>query len=988
MKKLLCLLAVLCLAVTLCGAVLAEQETASVRAAAYPPTNVSVRSIATNQLEISWTAGVGATNYNIFRSTDESSWAQVEGGGGVSGTSFVDATNLTTGTEYYYRIQSVGGTDYSGKGSDGHYPHAKALLYKPTGLNFDSSTENSVSISWNEDPLVEKFEVWYGTTNACTSGPELTEKSFITIKGLSDTTTYYFKVFATVGANKSTESELLACCTTPKKPVGLKLTIGGSDTLTLTWTAAGSPKPDGYEVWRSDNGASFKRVKEITDGSASSYKDTGLTAGSTYTYKICAFKKDGTKTYKSEFSDTAASIPQAKAPANVKATNAGADSVKVTWDAVAGASGYYVKGKKSTDPDTAVVTMATITSGKTVSATVTDLVTGTEYTFYVSAFTTVGASPVEGILSASAKATPMPTAPKNLKVTSKNEQELSVSWEGSDGATSYKIYYSKDSTFPAGSTETFTVTEKSCTISGLTGGVTYYIRVVPYVKVNGVDTACASATGNAKPVPMTPTGFSVKQELSTSVRAKWSVVSFKTTNESGYQLEYREKGTNTWITAFTVADPSVYDYVLNGLSVGHTYQLRLRSYTYCGGVQVFGAWTTAATVTCAPLPPQKLVLTSPGLKKIEVTIAADTSVSGMQYYVYRSTASSGTYIQLGVATVSGVNELTFTDTKDLKKNTTYYYKVRCCVTIGGTKVWSGFSPVAHTTTKPAKPAGMAASQYDNGTAKISWKAVSGADGYVIYRSLKKTSGYSTLKTLTKGTSQYRDGKTDKEFYDDGVTKGKTYYYKVRSFITVNGKKIFSEYTTPVQVTIGDLKASAKGKAAAYATRRIRISWNTVSGAVSYKVYGSDTKSGYYSYIGDTTGTKLDVLKIDGKDLVWGKTYYFKLQVITATGPNALSACFSCAATPVIPINVTLTAAGPNGVEVNWVRSGGAQGYEVEYKGGSVKKWKTVTLKGATNVKTTIKGLTIGAEYSIRARSWRVVKGRKVYSPYKTLTYQN
>lgn len=53
--------------------------------------------------------------------------------------------------------------------------------------------------------------------------------------------------------------------------------------------------------------------------------------------------------------------------------------------------------------------------------------------------------------------------------------------------------------------------------------------------------------------------------------------------------------------------------------------------------------------------------------------------------------------------------------------------------------------------------------------KVSFKKVSGANKYEIYRSTKKSKGYKKIKTVSKNT-----------YTDKKVKKGKRYYYKVRA----------------------------------------------------------------------------------------------------------------------------------------------------------------------------------------------------------------
>lgn len=74
----------------------------------------------------------------------------------------------------------------------------------------------------------------------------------------------------------------------------------------------------------------------------------------------------------------------------------------------------------------------------------------------------------------------------------------------------------------------------------------------------------------------------------------------------------------------------------------------------------------------------------------------------------------------------------------------------------------------------------------NGKVKVKWKNISGESGYQISKSTKSsgTNIVATVKTTT-GTSKLIT-----------ATKGKTYYYKVRAYKTVDGKKIYGTWSSP------------------------------------------------------------------------------------------------------------------------------------------------------------------------------------------------
>ena len=72
---------------------------------------------------------------------------------------------------------------------------------------------------------------------------------------------------------------------------------------------------------------------------------------------------------------------------------------------------------------------------------------------------------------------------------------------------------------------------------------------------------------------------------------------------------------------------------------------------------------------------------------------------------------------------------------------------------------------------------------------LSWAAPEGVDvdGYEIFRSTKKNSGYGTEPYFETPNTSYTNSK--------GLKSGKTYYYKVRAFVEINGERHYTDYCT-------------------------------------------------------------------------------------------------------------------------------------------------------------------------------------------------
>ncbi|MFB7139777.1 InlB B-repeat-containing protein [Gottfriedia sp. NPDC056225] len=91
---------------------------------------------------------------------------------------------------------------------------------------------------------------------------------------------------------------------------------------------------------------------------------------------------------------------------------------------------------------------------------------------------------------------------------------------------------------------------------------------------------------------------------------------------------------------------------------------------------------------------------------------------------------------------------------------------------------------------PAKPSNAKLTKAGKDSVKLTWSKVSGATGYEIVKSTSKTGSYSHLTSVT--TTNY----TNK-----GLSKGKTYYYKIRSYKMVGSQKIYGDWTSIMSIKL-------------------------------------------------------------------------------------------------------------------------------------------------------------------------------------------
>ncbi|MBS1724573.1 MAG: fibronectin type III domain-containing protein [Armatimonadetes bacterium] len=193
------------------------------------------------------------------------------------------------------------------------------------------------------------------------------------------------------------------------------------------------------------------------------------------------------------FVSTQVSVGVPNPPTGLGAT-AGNAQVTLTWTPSSSATSYNVKrATVSGGP------YSTVGSSTTTSFTNTGLTNGTTYYYVVTAVNSAG----ESGNSNEASATPnlsIPNAPTGLSATAGNAQ-VSLSWTGSGGATSYNV---KRATVSGGPYSTVGSTASTSFVNtGLTNGTTYYYVVTA---VNS-----AGESGNSNQASATPSGGGAQQ---------------------------------------------------------------------------------------------------------------------------------------------------------------------------------------------------------------------------------------------------------------------------------------------------------------------------------------------------------------------------------------------------------------------------------------------------------------------------------------------
>ena len=167
-----------------------------------------------------------------------------------------------------------------------------------------------------------------------------------------------------------------------------------------------------------------------------------------------------------------------------------------------------------------------------------------------------------------------------------------------------------------------------------------------------------------------------------------------------------------------------------------------------------------------------------------ITLTWNKVAGAEGYEVYRATSKNGKYTK-----VTSVTKTSYKDSK-LKAGKTYYYKICAYKTVDRSKLCGDYSAVVAAGTQTVKPSLKVTAGKKKAT--LTWKKVSGADGYELQMSTSKNGKFSKIKTANAKTVKYTKSK---------LTKGKKYYFKMRTYRTVGGKKIYSSWSAAKSVKV-------------------------------------------------------------------------------------------------------------------------------------------------------------------------------------------
>ncbi|GIH08008.1 hypothetical protein Rhe02_60750 [Rhizocola hellebori] len=421
----------------------------------------------------------------------------------------------------------------------------------------------------------------------------------------------------------------------------------------------------------------------------------------------------------------------------------------------------------------------------------------------------------------------VPAAPEEIELVAGSDSSITIEWEASPGATSYRVYRGTASGGEA-TTPIATTTELEYKDTNLSPTPVYYYQVTAVNAEGESPRSVEDASKTPPPIgtggttPGVPSGNSMIYYCKDALLGGFDW--FKTLNgwfpsvlgSSGSEspgdrvvdMAYAEEG---FMTFNNVVVPTTGLYSVSwryafqgglfpgvnnrqmGLKVNGVVITTTQSFPITGSFDVYQLSTLQVRLNAGVNSISQIAVSDHGLSRVDqliVTPATASSPSGptnlratagnagatltwnasasgnpTSYSIYRGTKSDGE-VNTPVGTTNG-STTTFTDT-GLQNGKQYFYFVAANNAVGGSPNSNEVTvtPV-NTGAAPPTPSGVTALA-GNGSVQLNWNASAGATGYSVYRGTSP-GGQGATAIANPTTNSYTD---------TAVTNGTTYYYKV------------------------------------------------------------------------------------------------------------------------------------------------------------------------------------------------------------------
>lgn len=348
-----------------------------------------------------------------------------------------------------------------------------------------------------------------------------------------------------------------------------------------------------------------------------------------------------------------------------------------------------------------------------------------------------------------------------------------------------------------------------------------------------------------------PTGISASYERSGRITLKWTAVE----GANAYAIYYKP----AWGSEYSLlGQSSGTTYSTTTPRMGTVYYYRIQALYVVGGQQVSQG---AQSLSFPYIALGDVVIADPRGKDTSTIRLNWTPVAGATYYDVAMSLHDADDYKIVRTDLTG----SLCDIRDISFNETYDFLVIPKRKLNSGDVITGLPSSNRMVGSPMETPSFTGYEWTETGLKLTWDAIPGAMGYVIYRRGFHETGYHKLMVSEDTATTY---------IDTTMKPGEVYYYFVYSFRLAQpqGWRCFS---LKGDIGMGVWLPKTTGLTAVSAQENsVRISWAATEGANKYDVYISTTPGG-------TPKANGRVSNAYGyhNSAVLGRTYYYRVRPV-------------------------------------------------------------------------------------------------------------
>ncbi len=774
------------------------------------PKGLKATIVSASQIDLNWQDVDGETGYRVQRATNENG-PYYNLATTTANVTYFSNYALLPGTAYYYRVCA-----YSSLGTSEYCDAVEAVTKSlppaaPRSLTAKAVSASQIELQWIGVTGAENYVIERSTSanGAFEVIGNSAAKAGFSDAGLSASTAYYYRVYATNSGGNSGYSNVANATTQtplpelPEAPAGLTATAVSTSQINLAWNAVAGATAYTIERAASAN-AAFVKIGS-TNAGVTTFANTGLAASTAYYYRVYATNTAGNSNY-SNVANATTQTPLPEAPAGLTATAVSTSQINLAWNAVAGATAYTIE--RAASANAAYVKIGSTNAGVTTFAN-TGLAASTAYFYRVYATNTAGNSNYSNVANATTQ-TPLPElpeAPAGLTATAVSTSQINLAWNAVAGATGYTVERaaSANAAFvKIGSTNAGVTTFAN---TGLAASTAYYYRVYA---TNAAGSSNYSNVANATTqtplpeLPEAPAGLTATAVSTSQINLAWNAVAGAT----GYTVE-RAPSANGAFAKIGNTNAGVTTFANTDLAASTTYYYRVYATNAAGNSNYSNVADATTEKAADKSSPSGLTATAVSTKQIDLAWTGTANIIG--YSVERAASADGPYTKIAFVAAS----TTTYSNLGLAASTTYYYRVYAN-TMTGT---SDYSNVAHATTEappaPPKlpaPSELRATTITSNSVELSWNDNSADEfGFYVERSITKDFSVKEVFACGAGRTSHSDAR---------LSEDTTYYYRVCAY-GITGS---SDYSNTLEVKTR-LKAPTNLMAVAESPTLIILAWS-------------------------------------------------------------------------------------------------------------------------------------------------------------------